>query len=57
MDIYNSKPINSLALEPEDKAAFDKWTSQEDVVKFLEDEVKDDYIIIYASQNKGDATL
>ena len=49
MDIYNLKPISSLALEPEDKAAFDKWTSQGDVVNFLEDEIKDEYIIIYAS--------
>ncbi len=49
MDIYNLKAINSLALEPEDKDDFDNWTSQEGVVKYLEDESKDEYIIIYAS--------
>lgn len=49
MDIYNLKRINELALEPEDKVAFDKWTLQEDVVKFLEDEINDEYIVIYAS--------
>ncbi len=49
MDIYNLKAINSLALEPEGKAGFDDWASQGGMVKYLEDESKDDYIIIYAS--------
>lgn len=49
MDIYNLKTINSLALEPEDKDDFDNWILQKDIVKYLEDESKDEYIIIYAS--------
>lgn len=49
MDLFNLDKINSLALEPEDNVNFDNWALQEDVPSYLENEAKDEYIIIYAS--------
>jgi hypothetical protein len=49
MDMFNLDKIYSLALEPENKNDFDYWASQKGVVDYLEDEAKEDYIIIYAS--------
>ncbi len=49
MDLYNLNKITSFALEPENKVNFEHWVSQKEVVDYLEDEAKDDYIIVYAS--------
>lgn len=49
MNLFNLDKIYSLALEPENKIDFDHWVSQEGVVDYLEDEAKEDYVIIYAS--------
>lgn len=49
MDLFNLEEIYSLALEPESKNDFDHWASQEGVAGYLEDEAKDEYIIIYSS--------
>jgi hypothetical protein len=49
MDLYNLAKIYTLALEPEDKAQYEQWASQDDVLGFLKDEASDEYIIIYAS--------
>ncbi|MGB3211310.1 MAG: hypothetical protein WBB19_11445 [Desulforhopalus sp.] len=49
MNLFNLKKIYSLACEPDDKPDFDLWTSQKDVVSFLNEEAKDEYVIIYAS--------
>ena len=48
MDLYNLNKIISFALEPENKFDFEHWVSQKGVVDYLDDEAKDDYIIIYA---------
>ncbi|MBB1420180.1 hypothetical protein H5187_23510 [Pseudoalteromonas sp. SG44-1] len=49
MDLFNLKGVYSLALEPENQIDFDYWASQEGLVDYLEDEAKDEYIIIYSS--------
>ncbi len=48
MNLYNLNKIYSLEQEPENKVDFDNWVSQKGVVDYLENEAKDDYIIIYA---------
>ncbi len=48
MNLYNLNKIYSLEQEPENKVDFDNWVSQKEVVDYLENEAKDDYIIIYA---------
>ncbi|PCI64153.1 MAG: hypothetical protein COB38_13000 [Gammaproteobacteria bacterium] len=49
MDLFNIKRIYSLTTEPEGKTEFDRWTSQEDVVSFLSEDLNDEYIIVYSS--------
>lgn len=49
MDLFNLKKIYSLAIEPESTTDFDLWSSQEEVVSFLDEEAHDEYVIIYAS--------
>jgi len=49
MNIYNLDNIKALAIEPEDKGEFEEWTAQENIIEFLDDESRDEYIIIYAS--------
>ena len=49
MDLYNLEKIFSLSKEPVQKERFNKWVQQEDVVPFLEEEIDDENIIIYAS--------
>ncbi len=48
MDLYDLKKIISFALEPESESDFEDWMSQKEVVDYLENEAKDDYIIICA---------
>jgi hypothetical protein len=49
MDLYNLDGVYSLALEPKDKIAFDHWATQTGLEDYLENEAKEDYVIIYAS--------
>ncbi|MFT5592622.1 MAG: hypothetical protein ACI8SR_000984 [Oceanicoccus sp.] len=49
MDLYNLDGIYSLALEPKDKISFDDWATQTGLEDYLENEAKEDYVIIYAS--------
>ncbi|MCK4827638.1 hypothetical protein KA005_68555 [bacterium] len=49
MNLYNPKEILPLSIEPEQKEIFDAWVRQEDVIPFLEKEIEDENIIIYAS--------
>jgi hypothetical protein len=49
MDLFDLEVIYSLAVEPENKNDFDYWASQEGVVSYLDNEAKDEYIIINAS--------
>jgi hypothetical protein len=49
MDLYNSKEILALSIEPDEKEVFDVWIQQEDVIPFLEKEIEDENIIVYAS--------
>lgn len=49
MDLYKLDIILSLAKEPEQEGAFNAWVQQGDVIPFIEKEIEDENIIIYAS--------
>ena len=49
MDLFNLPKTISLSKEPEPKEDFKTWVQQEDVIPFLEQEIEDENIIIYAS--------
>lgn len=49
MDIYNLKTILPLTQEPTTDHEFNSWAQQDDILPFLEKEIEDDYIILYAS--------
>jgi hypothetical protein len=49
MDIFNLESILTLAREPEDSESFNYWVQQQDVFPFLENEILDEHIILYAS--------
>ena len=49
MDLYNPKKILPLSIEPDQKESFGVWIQQGDVIPFLEKEIEDESIIIYAS--------
>lgn len=49
MDIFNLKPILTLAREPEDSEDFNYWVQQQDIFPFLENEILDEHITLYAS--------
>jgi len=50
MDIFNREPLLlTLAREPEDSESFNYWVQQQDVFPFLENEILDEHIILYAS--------
>jgi hypothetical protein len=49
MNVYNLDNIKALAIEPDGEAEFNEWTAQKNIVNFLDEESKDEYIIIYAS--------
>jgi hypothetical protein len=48
MDIFNLESILTLAREPEDSESFNYWVQQQDVFPFLENEILDEHIILYA---------
>lgn len=49
MDIYNFNDIKKLAIEPTQKEEFEQWILQKDHINFLETDVLDEYITIFAS--------
>jgi hypothetical protein len=49
MDIFNHSKFNKLANEPKPEQEFQRWIEQREVVHFLEEEIGDEYGIIYAS--------
>jgi hypothetical protein len=49
MNLFNLNEIYDFDVEPVEQIKFDNWIRQENVLKFLESDVQDDYIIIYAS--------
>ncbi len=49
MNLYDLKEILSIDSEPLLEDAFNSWVRQEDVLPFLEKEIEDETIIIYAS--------
>lgn len=49
MDLYNTDSVLSLANEPENVNDFNAWIEQKDVIPFLNNEIEDENIIIYAS--------
>ena len=49
MDIYNLENISPFSKEPVQEADFNTWVQQKDVLPFLQREIKDENIIIYAA--------
>jgi len=49
MDTRNLKSIFSVSIEPASKDDFNKWVQQNDVIPFLEKEIEDEEVIIYAT--------
>jgi hypothetical protein len=49
MDIFNPSSVSSLSKEPNDATYFNEWIEQNDICPFLEREIQDEHIIIYAS--------
>jgi hypothetical protein len=48
MDLFNLQNVFSLSKEPEQQD-FNTWIQQNDVIPFLQQEIEDKHIIIYAS--------
>lgn len=48
MDIYNLDKVLALSKEPEQKDNYDAWVKQDDIITFLDQEIQDENIIIYA---------
>jgi len=49
MDIYNHNKILRLLKKPKEIENISEWLNQKDFFDFLQDEVNDEYIILYAS--------
>lgn len=49
MNRFHLDLILAFAKEPQQKQEFDRWVQQEEVISFLEHEVQDEEIIIYAA--------
>jgi len=48
MDIFNQESLLALSNEPKDVEQFNYWVKQEDIFPFLEKEILDEHIILYA---------
>lgn len=49
MNRYNPEKLLSVAQQPDDEAGFSDWCMQDDVIPFLQDDLLDEEILIYAS--------
>jgi hypothetical protein len=49
MDVFNLSSLSFLYREPEDTEHFNKWIEQGELCSFLEKEIQDEHIILYAS--------
>lgn len=49
MDRFNLDALRGLYQAPRQKEEFDRWVQQKEVISFLEQEIQDEEIIIYAS--------
>lgn len=49
MNLLNHDKLKALATAPADNREFDEWCSQLDVLPFLSEEAKDEYVLVYAS--------
>lgn len=49
MNPLNPEKLIALSQEPSCPEAFDEWCNQNDILPFLYDEIKDEYVLIYAS--------
>jgi hypothetical protein len=49
MHIFNPSSVLSFSKEPNDAKHFNEWIEQNDICPFLEREIQDEHIIIYAS--------
>jgi len=49
MDIYNLNIINNFARKPDQKDEFDEWVKQDDTVDFINSDLLDKDIILYAA--------
>lgn len=48
MNIYRLEALDTLTKAPEEPGEFEEWITQTDVIPFLESEVQDDYVILFA---------
>lgn len=48
MDLFNYKEIIDLGIEPTKQEDFDVWIQQREIIPFLQNDAKDEHIIIYA---------
>jgi len=48
MNIYRLESLDNLMKAPQDPDAFPQWLEQADVIPFLENEIEDEYVILYA---------
>lgn len=51
MNIYRLEALDNLTIAPKDRDEFAEWIKQEDVIPFLESEVEDEYVILFALHN------
>ncbi|MDQ3633775.1 MAG: hypothetical protein M3405_04605 [Acidobacteriota bacterium] len=51
MNIYNLNSISPLSTEPQDSELFNQWVEQNDICPFIEQEIQDEHIILFASLN------
>lgn len=49
MNIFNFNSIKAISIEPEGEEQFNQWIEQTDICPFLEKEIHDEHIILYAS--------
>lgn len=49
MNIFNPASVLALSNEPEDVQQFNEWIEQNDTIPFLENDIQDEYIILFAS--------
>lgn len=49
MDIFNLASVITLSNEPEEPEQFNQWIEQTNICSFLENEIQDEHIILYAS--------
>ena len=53
MDIFRLESVSQIINAPVEKVDFNTWIQQKEIVPFLEREIEDDNVIIYACAPAG----